>query len=205
MPSHPPDPPDRFGLARETKVVADQGSAIEIKQVNTYSEIDVISGSATEAMQTASAATPPFLIKSADGKCDITIDTSGATDLKEWAETKLAPVLAEWFPKIVAMLPSDGYTPPSSLSVTIRPGRGVAATSGTRVTANANWLRRNARAKRLARSCTRRSMSYNFMADAAATGARAADVFLVGWSKASPIIFAGFFTNRRATVRMKFG
>ena len=106
-----------------------------------YSEIDVISASATEATQTT-AAGPPLLIKSADGKCGITIDTSGATDLKEWAETKLAPVLAEWFPKIVALLPSEGYTPPASFSVAIRPGRGVAATSGTRVTANANWLRR---------------------------------------------------------------
>ena len=121
----------------ETKVVADHNFD------NTfYSEIDVISGSATEATQTVAAAIPPLLIKSADGKCDITIDTAGATDLKEWAETKLAPVLAEWFPKIVAMLPSDGYTPPASFSVTIRPGRGVAATGGTRVTANANWLRR---------------------------------------------------------------
>jgi hypothetical protein len=107
-----------------------------------YSEIDVISGSATEAAQTASAATPPFVIKSADGVCDITIDTSGATDLKEWAETKLAPVLAEWFPKIVAMLPSEGYTPPTSFSVNIRPGNGVAATGGTRVTANSTWLKR---------------------------------------------------------------
>jgi hypothetical protein len=107
-----------------------------------YSEIDVIRSGATEVTSTASTTIPPFLIKSVDGKCDITIDTSGATDLKEWAETKLAPVLAEWFPKIVAMLPSEGYTPPASFSVTIRPGRGVAATSGTRVTANAAWLRR---------------------------------------------------------------
>ena len=107
-----------------------------------YSEIDVISGSGTGATQTTAAASPPLLIKSADGQCDITIDTSGATDLKEWAKTKLAPVLAEWFPKIVALLPSEGYKPPASFSVTIRPGRGVAATGGTRVTANANWLRR---------------------------------------------------------------
>ncbi|HEU0040162.1 MAG TPA: basic secretory protein-like protein [Verrucomicrobiae bacterium] len=106
-----------------------------------YSEIDVLSGSAIGATQTVAAAIPPLLIKSADGKCDISIDTSGATDLKEWAETKLAPVLAEWFPKIVAMLPSEGYTAPASFSVTIRPGRGVAATSGTRVTANSNWLK----------------------------------------------------------------
>jgi len=107
-----------------------------------YSEIDINRGSTTEVTPTTSATIPPFLSKSVDGKCDIAIDTSGASDLKEWAETKLAPVLAEWFPKIVAMLPSEGYAPPASFSVTIRPSRGVAATSGTRVTANAAWLRR---------------------------------------------------------------
>src|SRR5882762_4263295 len=103
---------------------------------------DIVASNATTVAPATSNTTAPFLIKSADGKCDITIDTAGATDLKEWAETKLTPVLAEWFPKIVEMLPSEGYTPPASFSVTIRSGNGVAATSGTRVTANATWLRR---------------------------------------------------------------
>ena len=84
----------------------------------------------------------PFVIKSADGICDISIDTSKASDLTDWAQTKLAPALAEWFPKIVALLPVPGYTPPSHFSVAIRPGNGVAATSGTRVTANSDWLKR---------------------------------------------------------------
>jgi len=77
---------------------------------------------------------------SPDGKCDITIDTSGAPNLSDWAENKLAPVLAEWYPKIAAMLPSEGYMPPEKFSIAIRPGRGVAATGGTRVTANSTWL-----------------------------------------------------------------
>jgi hypothetical protein len=38
------------------------------------------------------------------------------------------------------MIPSDGYTPPKSFTVLLRPGNGVAATGGTRVTANSNWL-----------------------------------------------------------------
>jgi hypothetical protein len=78
---------------------------------------------------------------SADGYCEITIDTAGAPELKEWAEQKLAPVLADWYPKIVAMLPSEGWTAPKKFSVSIRPGDGVAATGGTRITANSIWLR----------------------------------------------------------------
>ena len=83
----------------------------------------------------------PFVISAPDGSAEITIDTSKAPDLTDWAEHKLAPVLAKWYPKISAMLPSPGFTPPKRWSVVIAPGNGVAATGGTRVTANATWLR----------------------------------------------------------------
>lgn len=107
-----------------------------------YSEIDVIEQNAPAESAVAAAAAEPFRLKSVDGYCDITIDTSGAPELKEWAETKLAPVLAEWFPKIVAMLPSEGYAAPKQFSVDIRPRNGVAAAGGTRITANSDWLKR---------------------------------------------------------------
>jgi hypothetical protein len=107
-----------------------------------YNEIAVldhgVTGSAGEGPATAPAA---YTTHSSDGSCEITIDTSAAPELKQWAEEKLAPVLAEWYPRIVAMLPSDGFTAPARFSVTIRPGDGVAATGGTRVTANSRWLR----------------------------------------------------------------
>lgn len=97
-----------------------------------------------ESAAAASSAPAPFVIKSTDGKCTITIDTSRATNLTQWAETKLGPALAEWYPKIVAMLPSEGFSAPSQFKVTIAPGRGVAATSGngsnTRITASASWM-----------------------------------------------------------------
>jgi hypothetical protein len=85
---------------------------------------------------------PPLVFHSHNPDCEITIDTSAAPDLKEWVETKLGPTLAEWYPKICEMLPSDGYTPPKSFSVVLRPERGVAATGGTRVSANSDWLKR---------------------------------------------------------------
>src|ERR1017187_7920316 len=88
--------------------------------------------SPAQTNQSAAASSAPvqYVIKTADGKCTITIDTSRATNLTQWAETKLAPALAEWYPKIVAMLPSEGFSAPSQFRVIIAPGRGVAATSG---------------------------------------------------------------------------
>jgi hypothetical protein len=95
------------------------------------------------AAQPPDSSTPAgsFVIHAPDGSCEITIDTSKAPDMKDWAERKLAPVLADWYPKICALLPTAGYTPPKKFSVIIAPGDGVAATSGTRVTANASWFR----------------------------------------------------------------
>jgi predicted alpha-1,2-mannosidase len=86
------------------------------------------------------AAPASFTIKTADGKCNITINTAAAPALKGWAKAKLAPVLAEWYPKIVAMLPSEGYRAPAHFSVTLKPMDGVAYTSGTKVVANSTWL-----------------------------------------------------------------
>jgi len=56
-------------------------------------------------------------------------------------DTKLGPTLAEWYPKIVKMLPSDGYQPPTRFTVMLAPGNGVAATGNTRITANSTWLK----------------------------------------------------------------
>jgi hypothetical protein len=101
-------------------------------------------GAQTATNLDAEKPAPPalFKTKSADGYCEISIDTSGAPELKDWAEQKLAPVLAEWYPKITAMLASDGFVAPKEFTATIKPGNGVAATGGTRITANSSWLNR---------------------------------------------------------------
>jgi hypothetical protein len=87
----------------------------------------------------AEASLPPYVIQTVDGKCDIAIDTSAAPDLTDWAKNKLAPVLAEWYPKIVALLPSPGYTAPARYYLTIMPMDGVAYTTGTNVFVSASW------------------------------------------------------------------
>src|SRR5882672_5382278 len=64
-----------------------------------YGEIDIVGTNDAEAAPVASAE-GPLIIHSADGYCEISIDTSKAPDLKDWAEHKLAPALSEWYPKI---------------------------------------------------------------------------------------------------------
>jgi Peptidase of plants and bacteria len=73
---------------------------------------------------------------------EITIDYSETPELKDWVETKLRPTLEEWYPIIVADLPSNGFTPPQKFTVTIKTDyRGVAATGGTHVTVSATWIK----------------------------------------------------------------
>ena len=104
-----------------------------------YSEIDVVDAASPMAQETMLASLA-FTIRTADGKCTITLDTEQAPGLKDWAENKLAPVLAEWYPKITAMMPSDGYTAPDHFKLTIKPMKGVAFTSGRNVSASSAWL-----------------------------------------------------------------
>ena len=108
-----------------------------------YSEIVVIEkgGGAGSGAGTPEPAKTACVIPSIDGYCQISIDTSRAPDLQDWAEKKLAPVLAQWYPKLTAMLASEDYRAPTNFSVIIRPGDGVAATSRGRVTANSTWLK----------------------------------------------------------------
>ena len=109
-----------------------------------YSEIDVVDADAPATTANSAAesdASAPFVIKTTDGKCEITINTAAAPDLTGWAEHQLAPVLAAWYPKIVALLPSEGYTAPTHFTVTIKPMNGVAFTSRGGVTANSTWLK----------------------------------------------------------------
>jgi hypothetical protein len=88
---------------------------------------------------------PPLVFRSHNPDCEITIDVSDAPYLKEWVESKLGPTLAEWYPKIARMIPSEGYTPPKSFRVEFPLVNGVANTSGPYerplVRANPVWMK----------------------------------------------------------------
>lgn len=101
-------------------------------------------GAGTSAQTAGSAeekAVPAFAVRTADGKTSITIDTSAAPELQEWARTKLAPVLALWYPRIDGLLASDGFVAPTHVAITFKPEPGVAETLGTEVSGNSQWFR----------------------------------------------------------------
>ncbi len=112
-----------------------------------YSEIDVVEPNApviaaTPAIQPAREVRRETV--EAEGGYQITIETTETPDLTDWAHKELAPVVRDWYPKLVKMLPSDGYEAPKQLSVIFMANmQGVAATSGTRVRCAAAWFRQN--------------------------------------------------------------
>ena len=81
-------------------------------------------------------------VEIADGGYRFTVDTKEAPDLTEWAHTQLIPVMTEWYPRIVGMLPSEGFTAPKTFSIAFEEKyKGVAATSGNRIFCNPAWYR----------------------------------------------------------------
>jgi basic secretory peptidase family protein len=109
-----------------------------------YSEIDVVD-SKTQATNAADGPTNCVqTLDIADGLYRITIDSCGTPDLTEWSKTDLAPVLREWYPKLVKLLPSDEFAAPQQITVRFSETlRGVAETSGTRIKCAAKWFRAN--------------------------------------------------------------
>lgn len=114
-----------------------------------FSEIDVLDP--TTEMKPAVPANQPAgggegrreIVAAGNGAYQITIDTTETPDLTEWAHEELAPVVKEWYPRLVEMLPGDSYEAPTKVSITFSASmRGVAATGGTRVRCAANWFRR---------------------------------------------------------------
>lgn len=84
------------------------------------------------------------VVEIAEGRYQITIDTTEAPDLTQWVRDELVEVVRQWYPKIVELLPSDGYEPPRSVEIAFRAQMGgVASASGARVQCSANWMREN--------------------------------------------------------------
>lgn len=106
-----------------------------------FSEIDVIDRNASDAPE-APLADSMQTVDFGNGKYRCTFDTTAAPDLMAWARDEMAPVVQEWYPKIVAMLPSEGFEAPRSFEIIIEPMDGVANTAGTRVRVSAEWIRK---------------------------------------------------------------
>jgi hypothetical protein len=110
-----------------------------------FSEIDVIDPNAP--LVAATSDDPKPITKSfdaGDGKYRFTIDTTVAPDLTEWADRELRPVVGEWYSRLVAMLPSDGFNARTNVTIRFRDNmRGTPASAGGGfINCNAGWFRR---------------------------------------------------------------
>jgi hypothetical protein len=79
------------------------------------------------------------------GKYHFTIDTTVAPDLTDWADKELRPVVQEWYPKLVALLPSEGWQPRTNVTIRFRDNMAVgipAAAGGGTISCNAPWFRK---------------------------------------------------------------
>jgi 3-keto-disaccharide hydrolase/Peptidase of plants and bacteria len=108
-----------------------------------FSEIDVISDSAASTTVSETPAQPASEVIKMKGY-EATLDTSEMPELTEWAHRKLVPMVEEWYPRIVEMLPSEGYEAPKTFSITfLKDMRGVANTSGTKIRCAGTWFKNN--------------------------------------------------------------
>lgn len=111
-----------------------------------FSEIDVIDANGP-APTSALAGDGKPITKSFEadgGKYQFTIDATAAPDLMEWADKELRPVVQEWYPKLVAMLPSEGFQAATNVTLRFRNDMGgtPASAGGSRVNMNAGWFRK---------------------------------------------------------------
>src|SRR5262249_19351585 len=110
-----------------------------------YSEIDVIDANAPAVATTNEDTRPITKTFTADaGKYQFTLDTTMAPDLADWADHQLRPVVQEWYPKLVALLPSDGFVARTNVTIRFRENMGgiPASTGGGFINCNAGWFRR---------------------------------------------------------------
>ena len=78
-----------------------------------------------------------------DAAVRVKLDVSQVPHLAEWGG-ETAAVLREWHPRVVNLLPTAGFDPPREFSLTIeKSDRGVAATSGSRITVSSHWIEKH--------------------------------------------------------------
>lgn len=113
-----------------------------------FSEIDVVerNGPALIAAGGATTNATPITksFTAGEGRYHFTLNATVAPDLMEWADTQLRPVVQEWYPRLVDLLPSEGFRAPTNVTIRFRDNMGTvpASAGGGYINCNAGWFRR---------------------------------------------------------------
>ncbi len=126
-----------LGKFRYLLFVVAKGTADNENGNTFFSEICVIDAADKEMLNApADNANKPGVkqVVMEDGKYTAVIDTTETPGLTDWADGELSDMVVDWYPKLVKMLPSDGFEAPTHFSITFRKNKpGVADTTGTRI------------------------------------------------------------------------
>ena len=109
-----------------------------------FSEIDVLNADAPPPTEIATPKPIQVAFDAAEGKYTFTVDLTNAPDLEEWVDLELKPVVREWYPKIVTLLPSEGFEARAKVLLRFRTDmRGTPASAGgNTINLNTDWFRR---------------------------------------------------------------
>lgn len=125
-----------------------------------FSEIDVVDsqGPTLERIKSAERIVKTF--KSSDKKFTYILNTTKAPELTEWSEKELIPMIEKWYPKLIEMLPSDGYKAPDQVTFEYKTDMGgtPAYAAGNKISLNAQWFPHEL--KREAKGCVVHEMGH---------------------------------------------
>jgi hypothetical protein len=73
----------------------------------------------------------------------VQLDVSEVPELQAWGETA-RDLLVRWHPRIVNLLPSEGFVAPRRIELTLRKSdQGVGGTSGQRIVVSSHWIEKH--------------------------------------------------------------
>ncbi|MGC4017386.1 MAG: basic secretory protein-like protein [Luteolibacter sp.] len=126
-------------------------AALSLLVFLTISPIHAEPASPSQPAETEKKPAAPVTVK--EGAYTYILESGPAPDLSGWMSSDLAPVIKEWYPKIVAMLPGEGFTATTTVTFRFQDDmKGVPAwAAGNVISLNADWFRRNLKGE--ARGC----------------------------------------------------
>lgn len=70
----------------------------------------------------------------------VEVDSSAVPELAEWGE-KAKAITEEWYPRMVNLIPTKGFEPPTHIKITLRKSdQGIADASGAHIRISSGWI-----------------------------------------------------------------
>ncbi len=110
-----------------------------------FSEIDLVKTNGPELKFVPTGPRPRIIrFATKDQKHSFIVDATEAPQYTDWVEKKLKPVIIEWYPKLVELLPGQDYQAPATVTFTFKndvPAGVPAYATGSQITMNAPWFK----------------------------------------------------------------